>query len=81
MRRERVKVGNKLVDAEHVEPTQTTERWNEYLMDDGTLLKVKLILKKTYRLLDQFDPQGNPVYLVESQNVLTVNPPDHLKRK
>lgn len=78
---DKIKVGGKEVDAELVEVAQAREVWNEYLLDDGSVLKMKLVLKKVYRLLNQFDPQGNPVYLVESQNILTTNSPDGLKNR
>ena len=76
----KVKIGGREVEAVLVEANQATERWNEYLLEDGSVLKIKLVLKKVFRVLNQHDPNGNPIYLVESQNVLTTHPPDHLKR-
>ena len=47
------------------------EEWNEYLLDDGTRLRVKLVVTKILRT-NQIDPEGNPVYVITSQNVVGV---------
>lgn len=57
------------------------EHWNEYLVDDGSVVRIKLVATEILRLDDQFDPQGNPVYLVQSTNVMSVNSPDNLRRE
>jgi hypothetical protein len=56
----------------------TTENWNEYLLDDGTVLKIKIVLTEVMRVEGEFDPQGNPMYLVNSQPVVNVDAPDEL---
>jgi len=77
----KIKIGGREVDAELIDVNQTSEKWNEYLLDDGSVVRIKLVLKKVYRIAGQYDPEGNPVYVVESQNILSTNSPDHLKRK
>ncbi len=57
------------------------EHWNEYLVDDGTVVRVKLVATEIVRLDGQYDVEGNPVYLLNSTNVMTVSAPDDLKRK
>ena len=57
------------------------EHWNEYLVDDGTVIRVKLVATEVLRLDGQYDAQDNPVYLVQSTNVMAVSSPDKLKRK
>ena len=69
------------VAAEDIEITQTSEHWNQYLLEDGSLIKVKLVASKIVRVLDRYDHAGNPIYLVNSSNVIAVDSPDHLKRK
>ncbi len=78
---QRIRIGNREVDAELIEASQSNERWNEYLLEDGTVLKIKLVVKKVLRTRELYDPSGNPVYAVESENVITVNAPDSLRRK
>lgn len=57
------------------------EHWNEYLVDDGTVIRVKLVATEVLRLDGQYDAQDNPIYLLQSTNVMAVSSPDKLKRK
>ena len=52
------------------------EEWNEYLLDDGTRLRVKLVVTKILRT-NQIDPEGNPVYIITSQNAVGVYRPSN----
>ncbi len=55
------------------------EHWNEYLLDDGTVVRVKLVATEVVRLDGQYDPMGNPAYVVFSTNVTHVSAPEELK--
>ena len=70
-----------LVDAELIEISQASEYWNQYILEDGTMLKMKLVTTKVVRLVGQYDQMGNPVYFVNSTNVVSVECPDNLKKK
>ncbi len=56
------------------------EDWNEYNLDDGTRIKLKPIAVNFIRIKDEFDNEGEPVYLVKASNVLSVSAPENLKR-
>lgn len=57
------------------------ERWNTYKLIDGTTLKVKLVLNGVRRL-NKYREDGEPIYLINSQNVVrTINTPEKLKLK
>jgi len=61
--------------------TEIEEHWNTYQLSDGTKLKVKLIVRGVKRL-NQFEPDGTPVYLINSMNVVrAVDVPDSVKAK
>ena len=63
-----------------VEFEEEREHWNSYRLKDGTLLQVKLVLTKVKRL-NKWNPDGDPVYVIQSQNVVRVsNIPKELKR-
>jgi hypothetical protein len=63
-------------------PFQTGgEHFNEYLVEDGTVIKLKLVVTEILRLDDEYDAEGNPVYLVASANVPFVSSPDELRQK
>ena len=68
-------LGGREVEATPVEVNQAGEHWNEYLLEDGTVLKMKLILKKVFKVANEVDAEGNPVYVMQSTNVSTVNAP------
>ena len=76
----------KLPNGEDVEATVLSfqaggENWNEYLVDDGTVIRVKLVATEVLRLDGHYDAQNNPVYLLQSTNVMAVSSPEKLKRK
>ena len=52
------------------------EYWNEYLLDDGTVARVKLVVTTVYRLDRQVDYKGQPVYRIEFRDIVVVSPPE-----
>ncbi len=77
----KINFGQEVVDATPVDINQASEYFNQYFMEDGTVLKMKLVTTKVFRLDDRYDQDGNPVYFVQSTNVLSVDSPSNLKRK
>jgi hypothetical protein len=55
------------------------ESWNTYILEDGTTLKIKSVAASIVRL-DEFLPNGDPLYLVNASNVVATDVPDNLKR-
>ncbi len=81
-KREKFKLPNgDLVDAEQMEAIQSNERWNEYFLEDNSVIKMKLVVTKIVRLVGQYDQAGNPIYSINSTNVVSVDCPDSLKKK
>lgn len=71
----------KKVTGETVDFEVEKESWNVYLLDDGTKLKMRAVVSQVVRLEDQYNAQGDPVYFIQSQNVLNAEVPDHLKEE
>jgi hypothetical protein len=70
-----------LSDSTDLDFTELEEHWNIYQLNDGTKLKVKLIIRGVKRL-NTFEPDGTPVYLINSMNVVrAVDVPDSVKAK
>jgi len=68
-----------LAEAEDVDFVEEKENWNVYRLSDGTTLKVKLVLTGVKRL-KKWNPDGTPIYIVNSQNIVRViNVPRELK--
>ena len=71
-----------LSEGEEVDFENAKEEWNIYKLADGTTLKIKLVLVNVVRSRDKYDPLGNPIYGITSQNIVkTLNVPEKLKRK
>ena len=79
-RKVKINFAGQEVEASAIEVTQSSEQWNEYLLDDGTILKAKLVATNIYRVEGQYDGEGNPVYVIQSTNVVSGNAPQHLRR-
>ena len=71
----KIQYAGREVEAAPIEVSQTSEKWNEYLLEDGTVIKMKLILKKILRVENEFDAEGNPVYVMQTTNVTSVTAP------
>ncbi|MFW6111041.1 MAG: hypothetical protein ACOC6H_03290 [Thermoproteota archaeon] len=70
-----------LAEAKDLDFEDQTEVWNEYKLEDGSTLKVKLVLQGVKRL-DKCNPDGNPIYMIQSKNIVrVVDIPEELKRK
>jgi hypothetical protein len=67
------------VEASVVDITSAQENWNQYLLADGTVLKLKAVATEVVRLEGQHDGEGNPVYMVKSTNVVATSVPEDLK--
>ena len=61
------------VDATELGFRATGEHWSEYLLDDGTVARLKLVATNVYRLDGQRDAKGQPVYVIESTNVVSIS--------
>ncbi len=75
-----IRPGEPPKEAELVPINQSNENWNEYILQDGSVVRLKVVTTEIWRVLDEFDQDGNPVYFVKSGNVVTVIAPDHLRR-
>ena len=70
-----------LVDAFEVSVSESTERWTEIRLDDGSVLRLKPVVLSALRLVDRFDPDGNPLYLLKVNQVMAVaSAPDNLRK-
>lgn len=65
--------GQGLVDVTEVGFRSTGEYWNEYLLDDGTVARIKLVVANVFRVDGQTDNKGQPVYMIESTNITSIS--------
>lgn len=69
------------IEVEPIPYRSGAENWNEYLLEDRTVLKLKTVVTEIVRVVDKYDAEGNPVYLVKSTNVVSVDAPESLRRR
>lgn len=63
----------KTVEGSLVDIIESTERFSEVRLYDGTTLRTKLVVTEVTRLDGQWDNDGNPVYAVKSNNIVVVD--------
>ena len=73
--------GGKQVEATVIDFRIEKEDWNEYQLLDGSHLRLRVVLSEVYRVNDEYDADGNPVYVTKSGNVLVIRATDELKKK
>ena len=73
----KVPVGEKqeLKDAVLVDAVESKEPWAEYQLSDGSSIKIKSMLLEIWRVKDEYDSEGNPLYVLKSSNVLALAQP------
>lgn len=69
-----------VVDGAEVGFRTSGEHWNEYLADDGSVIRLKLVVTEILRLDDTYEPDGTPSYVVKSTTVMATSAPDELRR-
>ena len=53
--------------------TTITSDWNEYVVDDGTTIRIQPIVTKVVKT-SKFDPKGFPIYLCDIQGNMSTEP-------
>ncbi|HKO65159.1 MAG TPA: hypothetical protein VJU13_08145 [Candidatus Nitrosocosmicus sp.] len=56
-----------------------TQDWNEYVVDDGTNIKVQPIVTRVSKT-SKFDFHGDPIYLVNVQGNVVIEPSETLNQ-
>ena len=57
---------------EEVTIAEMNEKINTYRLDDGTTLTLRAVVNNIYRVPGEKAPDGSPLYLVRSNNFVTV---------
>ena len=72
--------GGGTADAVDVAITESTERWTEIHLDDGTVIRIKPVILAVQRIEGHYDQEGNPLYQVKANQIMTADSPDHMKK-
>ena len=72
---------NRKVDALVVPIVETQEKYSEITLRDGTTVRTKMTPLEVCRVEGRWDAEGNPVYVVKSQNLVVADDvPEDLRR-
>jgi hypothetical protein len=70
-----------LKDGIEVGVRESTERWSEVTLEDGSVLRLKPSVISAIRMEGEFDPEGNPMYALKAGQVVVIaSAPDNLRR-
>jgi hypothetical protein len=67
-------------DAIDIDFKTVNEEWNVYDLEDGSRIRVKIVISNIARVINEFDNEGNPVYVAKMSSVMSVSTPDHLRK-
>lgn len=68
-------------EATEVPIKESTERWTEIHLEDGAVLRIKPVVLSAIRVENQYDQEGNPIYQLKVNQLMTVaSIPDHLRK-
>ena len=73
----KLNVGGKRVDAEKMDFNTLCDTWSSIRLEDGTVIKIKVVTSEVYKLPGVDSLTGAPQFLVKSSNVLSVEPPSN----
>jgi hypothetical protein len=76
--------GGQTVEGEEIETVDnaSTERWSDYTLSDGAVIRIKTVVSSIVRLDGQYDGEGNPIYVIKSTPAVVVKSvPDAVKRR
>lgn len=76
----KIMVNGKQRPAVLVDVEEATRPWTDFLLEDGTRLRINVVIDAVHRLEGEYDSRGNPMYYVNSRTVSSVSSPDELRK-
>jgi hypothetical protein len=80
MKTVKLNLGGQTVEAESLGYKPINEPWSSYQLDDGSIIKIKLVISDVFKLPTS-DPLGLPQYMIRSSNVMSVEPLESLSKR
>ena len=66
----RIPFQGRQIDAKSIDFLTRKEDFSEYQLIDGRVLRIKLVVTRILLVEGEKDPEGNPVYVIQSTNVV-----------
>ena len=76
MKKIKMNLGGREVEAETMSCKILEEAWSVYKLEDGSVIKLKLVVSDVFKLPNSDPVTGLPQYLVRSSNIMSVERPD-----
>ena len=73
----KLNIGGKMVDAEKMDFNTLCDAWSSIRLENGTVIKIKVVPSEVYQLPGVDSLTGAPQFLVKSSNVLSIEPPSN----
>jgi hypothetical protein len=80
-RKTKIMFNGQMHDATFIPVTSSQEQWNEYILDDGSLVRLKTVVTEIYRIDDVYSAEGDPLYHIKSKNIASAITPEALKKR
>lgn len=74
----KVTINGRQYPTELVDVAEAARPWADFLLSDGTRLRVHVVIDAVQRLSNEYDPNGKPLYHVRAKTVHVVEPPPEL---
>jgi hypothetical protein len=71
----------RMVNGMDIPVDESTEKWSEVKLVDGTVIRVKQTVASVVRLENEWDQEGNPIYVVKSAPAIAIIHVDETLRK
>ena len=69
----KIKYQGRDVEVVPVPIREVNEHWNEYTLEDGSTARIKIVLSKVFRAVDEKTELGEPLYIIQTSNIVTVD--------
>lgn len=75
-----VPIAGKMVEGNEIDYKELKENWNEYKLEDGTVIRMKSVVTRIVKT-KEYNKENEPIYYVNSRNILSARVPDKLKKR
>ena len=80
-RKRKVQYQGQTVEGTEVPFQASREPWTEYLIEDGSVIKIKTVATEVVRLDDHYDQAGDPIYVLKSTQIVAVSANEKLRKQ
>ncbi len=72
--------GGIVKEGTEVHMISSDERWSSVTLEDGTTIRLKQTVTQVIKIDGDYDPDGNPIYVTKSANLMVVDAPPALRK-